>query len=523
MNSVKLILNIILILLTKLSYSQAGALDKNFGILGTVTTKIGAHSEGNSLAVQSDGKIVVAGYSSSGSETKDSNDFFAVARYNIDGSLDNTFSNDGILTTDFSNGEDQATSLAIQTDGKIIAVGHAKNGKYFDYAMVRYNKDGSLDSNFGINGKIISSFGLYDDKATSVTIQADGKIIVGGYFNVNKGFANYDYAIARYHMGGTLDSTFNFDGKVTTNHLIDDEATSLKLQKDGKIILSGYSHSSSTDQSFVLLRYEKDGSLDSNFGSKGIVKYVRKNYIDYATSLAIQLDEKIIVAGYSHHNSYPDGSKNVVIKRYNNDGSLDTTFVNALYDFYNKSSYIQSLVIQLDGKIIVSGRASVNSDYDLVLARLNSNGSLDKTFSNDGMVNEDIDQNDCANSMVIQSDGKILVGGYTTSGVFRRFALARFFSTSNGKNVDLTLDNSILIYPNPNNGNFTIEIENPKKNISIEVYNMMGELVKKIKSTEKVTAVNLNTANGIYLVRVKNMGVVWNQKLVVSAGEDTSR
>jgi uncharacterized delta-60 repeat protein len=175
-----------------------------------------------SVAIQSDGKLVVAG--------KNDSDF-AIARYNTDGSLDTSFSGDGKQTTDFG-GSDYIQSIAIQSDGKIVAVG-AKFYAGFDFAMARYNTDGSLDTSFDSDGKVTTDFGNFSDVASGVAIQSDGKIVAAGK-------AGSGFGLARYNANGSLDTDFDSDGKVTTGFGDwDGIGAGLALLSDGRLVVAG--------------------------------------------------------------------------------------------------------------------------------------------------------------------------------------------------------------------------------------------------------------------------------------------
>jgi uncharacterized delta-60 repeat protein len=184
--------------------------------------------------VQSDGKIVAAGYSYNGS-----NFDFAVVRYNTNGSLDTTFDTDGKVTTAIGSGTDAAYSVVLQSDGKIVVAGNSRIGSNDDFAVVRYNTNGSLDTTFDTDGKVTTAIGSGTDEARSVVVQSDGKIVAAGYSDNGP---NFDFAVVRYNTNGSLDTTFDTDGKVTTAvGLGDDEAYSVVLQSDGKIVAAGYS------------------------------------------------------------------------------------------------------------------------------------------------------------------------------------------------------------------------------------------------------------------------------------------
>ncbi len=266
-------------------YNADGTLDTMFSDDGKEVTDFGGDDYGESVVMQSDGKILVAGYASIGS----SNDF-ALARYNADGTLDTTFSGDGKVTTDFG-GYDHGLSVVMQSDGKIIVAGFASSGNIYDFALARYNTDGSLDTTFSDDGKVTTDFAGI---GYSVVIQGDGKIIVAGStFNDS----SYDFALARYNSDGSLDTTFSGDGKVSTDFGGgDDHGQSVVMQPDGKIIVAGFAFNGSGD--FVIARYNADGSLDTTFSDDGKV-VTDFGGDDYGESMVMQPDGKIVVAGAS--------------------------------------------------------------------------------------------------------------------------------------------------------------------------------------------------------------------------------
>jgi uncharacterized delta-60 repeat protein len=236
-----------------------GSLDLIFGTGGKVTTDFGiADDRGNAVAMQSDGKIFLAGNAYNGS-TSD----FALARYNRDGSLDTAFDTDGKVTTDFGRDRyDYGNAAAIQTDGKLIVAGHSANGSgLFDFALARYNSDGSLDTALDTDGKVTTDFGNHtDDYGYAATIQPDGKIVVAGYGYNDSGS---DFALARYNSDGSLNTALDTDGKVTTDFgSIYDFGSSIALQPAGKIIVAGSSLNGNTNFDFALARYDVAASTN---------------------------------------------------------------------------------------------------------------------------------------------------------------------------------------------------------------------------------------------------------------------
>ena len=396
-------------------YNSDGSFDNTFSNDGIQTTDFGSSFDKcEAVAIQPDGKIVVGGATGS---------VFALARYNIDGSLDNTFSEDGKQTSRLTG---MVNSIAIQNNGKIVAAGSAFLDRRY-IGVARYKADGSLDKTFNGSGKLITGFKEKNTGYNSTAIQKDGKIVAGGRTWNGQ---NYDFAVARYNTNGGLDNTFNGIGVRITDFGNDNYVRSVALQPDGKIVAAGSAFSGGKFN-FALARYNTDGSLDNTFSGDGkqTTSLVGSNF---AMSVALQSDGKIVVGGYT--NVYTGGI-DFSIARYNPDGTLDNTFSEdgiQTTDFGSSGDYLTSIAIQSDGKIVACG----NSNSDFALARYNSDGSLDNSFSDDGLLIADFSHNyDNANSIAIQSDGKIVAAGYvfTKKGVL--FGVARF-------NTDGSWDNS---------------------------------------------------------------------------------
>ncbi len=380
--------------------ANAADLDNDFDFDGRVTTDIaGVDDEGYGLAIQSDGKIVVAG---------DTFSDFCLTRYNPDGSLDSNFGSGGIVTTDFAGNVDGAYDVAIQFGGKIVAVGFSNT----DFAIVRYNPDGSLDTGFGSGGKVSTDFAGGIDTASGVVVQPDGKIVVAGFSSNGA----YDFAVARYNPDGSLDSNFGSGGIVTTDFAGDDDlAVDVAIQPDGQIVVVGYTDNPTTDEDFALVRYNPDGSLDSSFSLDGKVQtdfgWLRD---DYAYGVVLQPDGKIVVAGGSRDAVY---NEDFAVARYNPDGSLDSSFSlngKVTTDFAGDRDEAFAVALQPDGKIVAAGTAYVGGTF-FGLARYNSDGSLDLTFGHDGLVVTDFGgaYSDVAFDMALQQDGKIVAAGYS--------------------------------------------------------------------------------------------------------------
>ncbi len=385
-----------------------GSLDSSFGSGGIVTTSINAIDTAYAVVVQADGKIVTAGITFNGTNTD-----FALVRYNVDGSLDTSFDGDGKVTTDFGNSFDDAYDIAIQTDGKIVAVGttfNSSTGTGDDFAIARYNIDGSLDTSFDGDGKMTTNIiGTSSDEARAVAIQADGKIVVAGQ-------SIGGFAVVRYNTNGSLDASFDGDGKVTTSiSMRVDEAFAIAIQTDGKIVAAGSSRIGNDNAAFALVRYNPNGSLDTSFDNDGKVTTDFGNFDDEIGDIAIQADGKIVAAGYAEIS----GGAQFALVRYNIDGSLDATFDGdgkVTTPFGNDGGAF-GVVIQSNGKIVAAGATSNGTtSLDFALIRYNTNGSLDTTFNGTGKVQTSLGNNSAAYAVALQPDGKIVAAGFRDNG-----------------------------------------------------------------------------------------------------------
>jgi uncharacterized delta-60 repeat protein len=410
------ILCVFLFVAPQVIHAGAADLDLTFDNDGKVTTDFSTGIDlGRSVGIQQDGKIIVVGRM-----VDNGNNDFAVARYNVDGSLDLNFGTGGKVNTDFTIGDDEAFAVILQFDGKIVVAGSSFTlGGTYDFALARYNFDGSLDQSFGSGGKVVTDFAGDSDEARAVAIQSDGKIVAAGsMFNTTTGS---DFAVARYNSDGSLDSSFGLNGKVNTDFLFDadDEAFAIVIRPDERIILAG-KRFNGDDTDFAIARYNPDGSLDDTFSNDGLKITDINGHDDEALGMALQTDGKIVVVG--GNDSTGNGGYDFVLARYNDDGELDTSFSFdgiVITDFGTDFDEAAAVTIQLDGKIIVAGVSTVGSVGDFALARYEADGTTDSSF---GKVVTDFGGNDAALSIALQADGKIVAAGY----MFGEFAIARY-------------------------------------------------------------------------------------------------
>jgi uncharacterized delta-60 repeat protein len=407
------------------------SIDTAFGTNGRVTTPIGSYAWAHQIAVQTDGKIVATGYGSGDGNSAD----FVVVRYDANGSLDTSFDGDGKVTTDFGFFQGNALyDTAIQADGKIVAAGEVRTFAAFDwgsdFVLLRYNSDGSPDTTFGSGtGKVRTDMGSRGEQARAVAIQPDGKIVVAGESS-DQDDNSCCFALARYNVDGSLDATFGVGGRVITGSLgISGAASDVVIQPDGKIVAAGNSNEVNyPNGGFAVYRYNSNGSLDTSFDGDGRVITPIGSSIAFATTVRIQPDGKIVAAGFSIDGSYRN---EFAVVRYNGDGSLDTTFdgdgIVTTQTSQQDEVYFSS-VIQPDGKIIVAGSRSINSnETGFALIRYNGNGSLDTTFGAGGVVTTQVGLHSGARAVALQPDGKIVASG-SSSGVGNSgdFAVVRY-------------------------------------------------------------------------------------------------
>jgi uncharacterized delta-60 repeat protein len=417
--------------------------DPTFGSGGEVSTDITTGEDtAFALVQQPDGKLVAGGRARLGTSFD-----FAVARYNADGSPDPTFGGTGVVTTAIENGTDIIQGLVAQPDGKLVAAGWGFIvAHWHDFALVRYNVDGSLDPTWGGTGKVTTNIGpaaKSDDAPWDLIQQIDGKLVAAGE-TVDPTTMRTDFALVRYQADGTLDPTFGGTGIVVTPIGLGGSAHAVLQQADGRLVAAGRSDAS--DGSHVtLVRYDADGSLDASFGTGGIV--VTPIGTDQGIALAIvqQPDDELVVAGEVH---YVTNRTDFVLIRYHADGTLDTSFGGAgiVVTPIGTSSSAHALVVQ-GSRLLAAGTASLSGGV-FALARYDADGTLDATFGQGGIVTTRVGGNGSANALTLQQDGKPVAAGgaYIGSG---RIVLARYEGDPTGGPTSTTSTSSTSTVTTP--------------------------------------------------------------------------
>ncbi len=345
-------------------HNSDGSLDTSFSGDGKVTIDLGGYDSLSSTVVQTDGKILLAGQSGMTDFHPLSN--FSLVRYNLDGSLDTGFSDDGIVIIEDINRF--TPSVSEQADHKIMVSGYGYTEANLDMVnayvtKMRFNSDGTLDTGFGIDGKVSFNVGS-NVRINTFAEQNDGKMLLTGADS-----SATLISLVRFNADGSLDSSFGDQGIVSTGLSMSTFLDS--LQADGKILLAGFIHANDS----VLMRYNSDGTLDTSFGGDGIVPI---NLIDNY-SVTVQSDGKIVVGGSSNGD--------VAVARYNIDGSPDTGFYQPTVDMSNIYYTHFSPAVILDNDVHVNDvELSVQDNYkgsSITLVR-HGGASADDLFSGSG-------------------------------------------------------------------------------------------------------------------------------------------
>ena len=393
--------------------AQPGALDPTFGNNGKITLDFFEESdEAKDVAIQTDGKILVAG-----TINLNFNIQFAIVRYNEDGTLDNTFSDDGKANVQFgTNGFSSLESLVIQPDGKILVAGTTFSTNNYQLAIARLNSDGALDNTFSGDGLFTSSF------ATNVfcgdmTLDNVGNIIAAGASGL-MGVDNH-ISVIRVLNNGTLDIGFGNNGLQRVDIGTQSGALSVIVQNDGKIVAAGRTDDGVYND-FAITRFLSNGALDATFDGDGKRTFSLAEYDDYATSILQLPNGKLLLGGISN--------TEFALVQLNENGSNNTSFSGdgiVQADMNDSFDEIQDIALDTDGNIVAVGHSAYNI-YDLAVLRFLPNGTLDNLFSFDGKTTIDfLATYDYGFAVALQQDGKIVVAGSTDNNGNSDFAVAR--------------------------------------------------------------------------------------------------
>ena len=533
-------------------YNADISFDAPFGINGQFNTLNSGYGMAENITLTSDSKIIMLRSFA-----------FGLIKYNTNGTLDTTFDTDGIVITEFEYSTDDLKKIIVLPNDKIIAVGTSRyrqpNNAYFsNIVLSKYNSNGSLDTSFGDLGKVYAVFGENVYSLLNSFVQTDGKIIVNAYYSVfpsndlffelirfnsdgtldttfgtngkiltNQGVftlmnpmdgkflfesvnylpsGDYEHIIKRYTNNGSIDTTFGTNGAVTYNNGNSPYDLKFALQQDGKILVSGTSYSSGSNSQFFTLRYTVDGSLDNTFGTNGQVITPMQGYV---YSNFVQSDGKIVVVGMS------GGLSSV---RYNSNGTIDTSYGTNGIAFSSLDNYnqISTVFLQPDNKILVAlSQYNPNQNpSDFKIKRINDDGILDNDFGGDnGITTSFYNGYNEAFSIGLQSDNKIIIAGTANNGINSDFALTRL--GNNVLDVEDFNENGVnlIIYPNPAKDILKIITSTEIEIQEYFIYNMLGEIVSRSFENNLVVDVS-HFSSGIYNLRIKTDKGTFTKKFI---------
>ncbi len=517
------------ILLIQNCFSQMVSLDPTFGTGGIVVNS--SITSGQTIQLQNDGKIVscfLSDYSIAGN--------IHLTRLNPNGSIDTSFGINGIVNSILFTEVGGYNMIKVQSNDKIIVTGNLfnlGNGGY-NFATARLNSDGTLDTTFGVNGYAVTDFGAINgDWSTTVEIQNDGAILIGGYVGQN----GLDLAIVRYLSNGVLDTSFATNGKFTYNFgtntipfssgLSSDQVRAIRVNSIGKIIVGAITNVNETDDNnydFGFICLNSNGVLDTSFGNNG-QKAVDLGSAAYLDNLKITSDDKIIATGEHFYTVGANEFPNIPLVKLLANGNYDSSFGNngivlTNRDTTNLIDIVHDLSIQLDGKIICFGATqnSTNTDLDFLLIRFNADGTIDTTFNNTGYKTVNFNSSSAVGySFLIQNDGKLLCSGviYQSSSVLVG-CLARL--EIDNLSTNLFENNKFYISPNPFKDSLTISTKD--SNLAwetIELYDISGRKISNF-TTENANSftfsIDSNLSKGNYFLKITDQQATQTFKLI---------
>jgi uncharacterized delta-60 repeat protein len=523
MKAIKIIFLLFILFVPNVNFSQFGTLDTSFGRGGIVITPFaGFDSAVQSLLIQPDNKIIAGG-----SITKSGSTQFSLARYNIDGSLDETFGNLGQAITNYPELM-VMSSIALQSGGKIIVAGNLYNSSISisRFVLVRYDSNGILDTSFGIDGRVITNISDKLDRIASVIIQNDGKIIASGATSDDATYS--DFAMVRYNFNGTLDTSFGNNGVVITSLKAWDYANSITLQNDNEIIIAGttskdFDLNLGFDYNFSVAKFNKFGNLDLTFGDAGFVIIGSPDANEKAFSVKVNTDGKIVLAGEHHSSKYA-----FMLAQLLPNGDLDTAFGNNGVVINSLSNeFIESVAMQIDGKFLITEYHGTGGccSADIKLIRFLEDGNYDTTFGTNGVVTADfLNENNQANAIVIQDDGKIIIGGVSGNQIHSDYGLARFNSELALSNpINPIQNNTFSAYPNPVNQTVNLDFNlKESQKLDVDLFNINGVKLANLLNnkqfplgyTSQKIALPETLSKGVYFLSISNGTFFSNIKIV---------
>ena len=490
------------------SLLAAQTLDPTFGTGGVVHQDVGYSDIIRDIALQPDGKILAAGWSYTTTST-----FMMLARFDPDGTLDNSFSVDGFLFNPFVAAASGAEAVLVQPDGKILVAGYHNNNVSNYLCVWRFNADGSTDASFASLGRFISLTLPGDGGfATGMALQPDGKILVTGpVFNGTPSGA----CVLRLTTAGVLDPTFNTTGyRIVENYAGNENYSTncIVLQPNGKILAAGTHRAApgtGVTNDALCIRLNTDGSFDTGFASgTGVKVLVLEDYEEYLYAIALLPDGRIMMTGDGQ--STGSANWNILFERLEADGDSDPALGTSaiLWNPLNYQEYARGLSIQPDGKYLIAGSAVEVGGAAAFMARTSSSAMGEFGFGSNGYVNADFGDWTYAEAALLQPDGKYVIAGNSASGGLPYDMMLARYVLDTGTPVNENAPGAtVRIFPNPSNGPVRISSGDVPLDM-LEILDASGRLV--FASRERVIdrTVDLGNEPGYYVVRCTAGGKV---------------
>ncbi len=485
-------------------------LDNSFGTNGIVSTNFDQVKDGiNAMAYQNN-KLIAAGFT-----YQQGRDQIAVARYENDGNLDVSFGANGKVITTFGGQNDGINDILVFEDNSILIGGYSLINNTNRFAFFKMNSYGLAAQDFGTNGAASFALDSYDDQCKSIAFLPDGNIVAAG--NSSNGQDN-DIALLSITASGRLNSSFGNIGEVVVDLGSDESVEDMCVLPEGKILVTGCQLNTG-DYKMIVMRFNADGSLDYTFGTNGIYTSSIGNFSDKGTSIHVLNSGKILIGGYLY-----DGNQiSMSVIRLNANGTLDQNFANngrQLLSQSNTFSYVFDIDVQTDGKIILAGNTFNGLNQDILLHRLNSDGSIDQGFQANGNLSIDISNgHDYLKEILIQTDGKIITAGYSQFQQDYDFTMIRI-------NNDVSLSNgNDIITPNQEP---VIQIINKALMLSlpagsdagtseVNIFDVNGRILYKNSfNNGRTYSIPVQDSHACLIVSVYNSHNLWTKKVYIN-------
>lgn len=355
---------------TLVKLTQNGTYDSTFGTNGiTITRLAGTADFMTNMELQPDGKILCTGYCNSCSQH-----YWYVLRYHANGVIDSSFGTNGISTSFKSTSFGGAADIEVLPDSSILLCGHMNTPQGYQMTVVKLESNGRVDSTFGTVGAVVPYFGYFQCSASRMQI-VNGKILLAGVAENNM-ITNRNFALVQLQASGLRDSTFGTNGVVITDFdSLNENIMQIAIQPDGKIVAAGMTGYINTN--FAMARYHANGSIDSSFGINGLVENNISQYSDYITDVVLQPDGKIVVGARTDNNlQQPHNSNPIdfIVARYTSAGVFDNTFGTngrVVTNFGTFNTAMNRIALAPNNKLVVVGSGFDNTlqTTDMLVAR----------------------------------------------------------------------------------------------------------------------------------------------------------